>query len=282
MGAALTMDGLRTGVGDVGAVLAPHRAATTATTAANDAAARGRRGGSSGQRTNAFRTAIGLCKFAPASNVAAAMLRATAVLRASWLLVATLAAVWACSAARLLRRDASEPNFAELPAEDKMALLSREVVLMHHKRLQELNNTLTRLARLDGAERLHVTVVQTLGASEAAAADASAALLRALAPRLPFNLSHRPLVLPPSAADGTYSVDSSRYGTKRNSFRNLLHGLEGAFTAEPHGQTAGTAPAPPPLGGVGTLRRRDGPTEPPATASGARASRLQSRRSHRL
>ena len=169
------------------------------------------------------------------------MLRATAVLRASWLLVATLAAVWACSAARLLRRDASEPNFADLPAEDKMALLSREVVLMHHKRLQELNNTLTRLARLEGAEQLHVTVVQTLGASEAAAADASAALLRALAPRLPFHLSHRPLVLAPSAADGTYSVDSSRYGTKRNSFRNLLHGLEGAFTAESHGQTAVSA-----------------------------------------
>ena len=166
------------------------------------------------------------------------MLRASAVLRASWLLVATLAAAWACSAVRLLRRDANEPNFADLPAEDKMALLSREVVLMHHKRLQELNNTLTRLARLEGADQLHVTVVQTLGASEAAAADASAALLRALTPRLPFNLSHRPLVLPPSAADGTYSVDSSRYGTKRNSFRNLLHGLEGAFAAEPRLRSA--------------------------------------------
>ena len=166
------------------------------------------------------------------------MRRASALLRAAWLLVATLAAVWACSAVRLLRRDASEPNFADLPAEDKMALLSREVVLMHHKRLQELNNTLTRLARLEGADELHVTVVQTLGASEAAAADASAALLRALAPGLPFNLSHRPLVLPPSAADGTYSVDSSRYGTKRNSFRNLLHGLEGAFTAEPRLRSA--------------------------------------------
>ena len=161
------------------------------------------------------------------------MRRASSLLRGSWLLVGALAAFWACSAVHLLRRDAREPNFAELPAEDKMALLSRQVVLMHHKRLQELNNTLTRLAMLAGAEQLHVTVVQTLGAPEAAAADASAALLRALAPRLPFNLSHRPVVMPPSAADGTYSVDSSRYGTKRNSFRNLVHGLEGAFGAEP-------------------------------------------------
>ena len=161
------------------------------------------------------------------------MRRASSLLRGSWLLVGALAAFWACSAVQLLRRDAREPNFAELPAEDKMALLSRQVVLMHHKRLQELNNTLTRLAMLAGAEQLHVTVVQTLGAPEAAAADASAALLRALAPRLPFNLSHWPVVMAPSAADGTYSVDSSRYGTKRNSFRNLVHGLEGAFGAEP-------------------------------------------------
>ena len=164
------------------------------------------------------------------------------LLRASWLLVATLAAFWTCSALRLLRRDSSEPNFTDLPAEDRMALLSREVVLMHHKRLQELNNTLTRLARLHGADRLHVTVVQTLGASEAAAADASAALLRALAPRLPFKLSHRPMVLPPSAADGTYSVNSSRYGTKRNSFRNLLHGLDGAFAAQAGHATQGSNP----------------------------------------
>ena len=157
------------------------------------------------------------------------MRRASSLLRGSWLIVGALAAFWACSAVQQLRRDAREPNFADLPAEDKMALLSRQVVLMHHKRLQELNNTLTRLAMLAGAEQLHVTVVQTLGAPEAAAADASAALLRALAPRLPFNLSHRPVVMAPSAADGTYSVDSSRYGTKRNSFRNLVHGLEGAF-----------------------------------------------------
>lgn len=161
------------------------------------------------------------------------MRRASSLLNGLWLLVGALAAFWACSAVHLLRRDAREPNFADLPAEDKMALLSREVVLMHHKRLQELNNTLTRLAMLAGADQLHVTVVQTLGAPEAAAADASAALLRALASRLPFNLSHRPVVLPASAADGTYSVDSSRYGTKRNSFRNLVHGLEGAFGAEP-------------------------------------------------
>ena len=163
---------------------------------------------------------------------------ASAMLRASWLLVAALAAAWACSALCLLRRDANEPNFTDLPAEDKMALLSREVVLMHHKRLQELNNTLTRLARLGSSERLRVTVVQTLGASEAAAADASAVLLSALAARLPFELSHRPMVLPPNAADGTYSVNSARYGTKRNSFRNLMHGLQVAFGTQPQLRSA--------------------------------------------
>ena len=159
-------------------------------------------------------------------------------LRVAWCSFAALAALHACSVARLLRRDADEPNFAGLPAEDKLRPLSREVVLMHHKRLQELNSTLTHLARLANADRLHVTVAQSLDASEAAAADASAALLRGLAASLRLNVSHRPVVRPPDTSDGTYSVDAARYGTKRNSFRNLLHGLDAVFARRPELRSA--------------------------------------------
>ena len=54
-----------------------------------------------------------------------------------------------------------------MQAEDKLRPFSREVVLMHHKRLQELNSPLTHLARLANTERLHITVAQSLDASEA-------------------------------------------------------------------------------------------------------------------
>ena len=48
---------------------------------------------------------------------------------------------------------------------------------MHHKRLPELNATLHSLARASGAARLRVTVAQALDASDAPAAEATAALL---------------------------------------------------------------------------------------------------------
>ena len=156
-----------------------------------------------------------------------------AALRCAWLVLAAAAALHLCIFARLLWRDAAELNFALLPPEDQLEPLSRTVVLMHHKRLPELNRTLTRLAELANADQLRILVVQSLDASEAAAADASAALLRQLATQLPLNLTHHPIVRGREAADGTYSVDAQRYGTKRNSFRNLLNGLDAAFLPWP-------------------------------------------------
>ena len=151
----------------------------------------------------------------------------------AWLVLATAAAIHICSFLRLLWRDSAELAFIALPPEDQLDQLSRTVVLMHHKRLPELNRTLVSLASLANADQLRVLVVQSLDASEAAAADASAALLRVLAAQLPLNLSHHPIVRGREAADGTYSVDAQRYGTKRNSFRNLLHGLDTAFLPRP-------------------------------------------------
>ena len=153
----------------------------------------------------------------------------------AWCVLAGLVTLQVCWIVSLLRRAASEPPFAKLPAEDELQLLSREVVLMHHKRLQELNNTLTHLARLADADRLHITVTQSLDASEATAADATAALLRSLSLTLTLNISHRPTVRGAVAGrgDGTYSVDAGRYGTKRNSFSNLMHGLDSVFVAQP-------------------------------------------------
>ena len=101
---------------------------------------------------------------------------------------------------------------------------------MHHKRLPELNATLHSLARASGASRLRITVTQSLDSSDAAAADATGALLKSL--RLPFqSLKHLPQVRAPEAR--SYSTDAARYGTKRGSCRNLLHGLEAVFGATP-------------------------------------------------
>jgi hypothetical protein len=66
--------------------------------------------------------------------------------------------------------------------------------------------------------------------ADAPAAAATALLLDSL--RLPFrSLIHLPLVSPPGAA--SYSTDASRYGTKRGSCRNLIHGLDAVFAATP-------------------------------------------------
>ena len=146
--------------------------------------------------------------------------------------VAAVAALHACSILCLLRSDSEQPPFTALLTEDQLQLRSREVVVLHHKRLTELNSTLTHLSRVADADRLRLTVVQSLGTAEAAAADATAALLHALVPQLGLNVRHRPAVQDAELTDGTYSVDARRYGTKRNSFRNLLNGLDAVFALQ--------------------------------------------------
>ena len=168
-----------------------------------------------------------------------AAMRAARSLKAAWSILIALAIVHVCFILSALRRATAEHLYAGLPAEDQLQLLSREVVLMHHKRLQELNNTLIHLAQLPDADRLHITIAQSLDASEASAADTTAALLQSIAPRLRLNISHRPIVRSSGGdGDGTYSVDAKRYGTKRNSFRNLLHGLDAVFMSQPRLQSA--------------------------------------------
>ena len=154
-----------------------------------------------------------------------------------WLIVAVLAAVvQALSACWLLALDAAAEPFSALlpPAETRAGV--RTVVLMHHKRLPELEATLRRLAgaatQSASALPLTVHVAQSLPRSEMAAANATAALLRSLGSALPaLDIWHAPAVLPAEAVstDGSYSVDARKFGTKKNSFRNMVRGLDAAF-----------------------------------------------------
>ena len=127
----------------------------------------------------------------------------------------------------LLRSDATEMPFSALLPPEK---LCRTVVLMHHKRLPELEATLRRLASTPLASELVVHVAQSLRASEAEAANATGALVHSLAKSLPLRgLLHAPAVLPEVEPDGSYSVNAARYGTKKNSFRNMVHAMHAGF-----------------------------------------------------
>ena len=156
------------------------------------------------------------------------MLRATAVAYA----VAALALAHLLVVLRLLWLDALAPPFGALLLDDELARSARTLVLMHHRRLPELNATLRGVAALPRAAELRVIVAQTVGASERAAGAASGALVRALAGELPFGALEHHLVVREAgggAADGSTTTDAERFGTKKNSFRNMLNGLEAAF-----------------------------------------------------
>ena len=117
--------------------------------------------------------------------------------------------------------------------ESALQLWTRDVVIMHHKRLRELNATLSTLAR---AQRRHgelrVIVAQSLDESERSAATDTAALLDDLRVSLPFEtLTH----VPPLSrlCRCIISTDARRYGTSGNSCRNLMHGLDSVFRERP-------------------------------------------------
>ena len=119
------------------------------------------------------------------------MLRATAVAYA----VAALALAHLLVVLRLLWLDALAPPFGALLLDDELARSARTLVLMHHRRLPELNATLRGVAALPRAAELRVIVAQTVGASERAAGAASGALVRALAGELPFGALEHHLVV---------------------------------------------------------------------------------------
>jgi len=161
-----------------------------------------------------------------------------------WTLVALAACVQLMSAQQLISLDGQSAAFDELLP----AALGRQcsnVLIMHHKRLPELEATLRMLASLRGESQLVVTVAQSLRPSEASAANASATLLQSLTPALSgMRVRHRPTTVPDHEVDGTHSVDAQRYGTKRNSFRNLLMGLHAIFDDTPsHHDDAAHGPA---------------------------------------
>lgn len=130
---------------------------------------------------------------------------------------------------------AAEPFSSPLPPAEVHSGV-RSVVLMHHKRLPELNATLRRLAEAAAfvPARLSVHIAQSLRRSEASAANATSTLLRELAIELPLlDLWHAPAILPPEddGPDGSYTVDAKKFGTKKNSFRNMVRGLDAVFAA---------------------------------------------------
>ena len=129
-----------------------------------------------------------------------------------------------------LIQDALRSPFSPISDEAQLQSLSRRRRPHASQAVAGAERTLHSLARASGASRLRITVTQSLDSSDAAAADATGALLKSL--RLPFqSLKHLPQVRAPEAR--SYSTDAARYGTKRGSCRNLLHGLEAVFGATP-------------------------------------------------
>ena len=157
----------------------------------------------------------------------------------------SLAVLWA------LALDAAAAPFAALLPPTELGDGVRTVVLMHHKRLPELEATLRRLAAAArassaSARPLIVHVAQSLRPSEAAAANATGGLLKSLAPQLApaVEVWHAPAILPveSDAVDGSYSVDARKFGTKKNSFRNMVRGLDAAFGGNAGAGGSGAVP----------------------------------------
>eukprot|EP00965_Chrysotila_dentata_P102629 3388383-Pleurochrysis_carterae.AAC.1 len=151
---------------------------------------------------------------------------------------------------RLLQVDAMREPFTAILGPADLRAQVRTVVLMHHKRLPELNATLHGLANVSKSHELHVIVTQALPTTEMQAAEATSKMLREVANQLPFRLEHKPaeIVAANGSGDGSYSVDAARFGTKKNSLRNMLNGLKHAFdeaskTAHAPGSDAEAAPA---------------------------------------
>ena len=145
-------------------------------------------------------------------------------------------AVHATSILLLLWQDASSPAAVPLLASAELRFWTRDVVLMHRKRLRELNATLWSLSRMqEQRHQLRVTVVQTLESYDASAASHTAALLDQLRPQLRFrNLTHQHhLIGSHDGGDASSSTDAHHYGTKRNSCRNLVNALDAAFCSRP-------------------------------------------------
>jgi len=150
-------------------------------------------------------------------------------LRASCLwFVALAAALHSACIALLLLQDEAQPAFTALLNASALEDSARTIVLMHHKRTDELNATLHGLAALRSGGSLRVIVTQALQPEDAPAAAATAALLRQLG-HLRLTLVHSVSMLPALEVDASYSVDAKRFGTKKNSLRNMLHGLRRAF-----------------------------------------------------
>ena len=160
----------------------------------------------------------------------------------------SLAVLWA------LALDAAAAPFGAMLPPTELGDGVRTVVLMHHKRLPELEATLRRLAAAArassaSARPLIVHVAQSLRPSEAAAANATGGLLKSLAPQLApaVEVWHAPAILPveSDAVDGSYSVDARKFGTKKNSFRNMVRGLDAAFGGVAGAGASGSGGVPP-------------------------------------
>ena len=133
----------------------------------------------------------------------------------------------------LLAHHAAAPPFSQLLAPEILINHARTLVLLHHKRLPELNATLHQLATLPTALELRVIVAQTLSSAESSDFNATAGLLARLS-HLPLRLSHSTFRVDPSqAGHGSYSVNTRLYGNKKNSIRNMLHGVRAAFEPTP-------------------------------------------------
>ena len=130
----------------------------------------------------------------------------------------------------LLAKQAVHPPFSALlrtPARPPTP--PQTIALMHHKRIPELNATLHKIAKIPRASNLLIIVSQTLPEGEEASFEQTRKLLDTLT-HLPMKLEHTTnLVALKNSGVESYSIDARRFGNKKNSIRNMLHGVSKAF-----------------------------------------------------
>ena len=151
-------------------------------------------------------------------------------------LLAAAAATHLLAVLRLLGIDLSQPPFTAILLPSELRRVSRSLLLVHPTALPQLNATLFSLAALPGAKELRITLWQPLHASEWAAGDATAGLLRSTQ-HIGLGISHhRPKTCRPQTCRELAAGAAAAMGGLQTAAavvaNGLVDGLDVAFADE--------------------------------------------------